>query len=564
MNDARTSFFQDNSGREPRRGAAMLFLLPLAFAVATAAQGQSVKITQLAISGASATFGSGVNSKSQVAGYSVAGSVTKGFEWLGGTHYTTIVFSGSNNFTRALGINDSGEIVGDFLSSTDGFTHGFTDVNGTLTQYDVPGGLGKFSTSLYDIDNNGDLAGSANGQGFVSIGGVVTMFNGSGTDLTTTFAINDSHVAVGQYLDSSGNSHGFMWSNGTITEITFPGAAQTSCQGINDLGEITGFYIDSTGAQHGFTDINGVFTASDLPFIGGVNKTGVYVGNYAGPPAGTYGFLASAQSFKPSTVKVSGAKGTSIFDINDSNVMVGYYITSAGVSHGLMLSGTTATNIDDPNGVGNTFCYAINSSNQIVGYYAPTGNPSGAVGFYYAGGTFTDITGPAGATFVQALGINDSGEISGLFVDSKGKEHGFILSGIGGTYTQLDVPGAPQTYAWGINAGGEVTVGFMASGTLTLVTEAALYNGSTYTTINLPGAPTMFVHGIDKNGDLTYSWTDGNGNTHAGLLSSGSYYLLDDSSGTNTAAYGINDSAVIAGRYMTKGSSNFAGFKGQK
>ena len=36
-------------------------------------------------------------------------------------------------------MNDSGEIVGDFLSKKDGYYHGFTDIGGKLTQYDVPG-----------------------------------------------------------------------------------------------------------------------------------------------------------------------------------------------------------------------------------------------------------------------------------------------------------------------------------------------------------------------------------------------------------------------------------------
>ena len=185
-----------------------------------------------------------------------------------------IVIKGSNNFTRALGINDSGEIVGDFLSKKDGYYHGFTDVG------DAPGGLGYCSTDLFGIDNNGDLAGSANGQGFVSIGGTVTMFYGSGTDLTYAHGINDSDEAVGQYFDSSNLSHGFTWQAGVVTEITYPGATQTACEGINDSGEITSYYIDSSNVGHGFTYYGGVFATSDLPFIEGVNKNGAYVGNY--------------------------------------------------------------------------------------------------------------------------------------------------------------------------------------------------------------------------------------------------------------------------------------------
>jgi hypothetical protein len=45
----------------------------------------------------------------------------------------------------------------------DNFYHGYTDVGGTLKQYDLPGGKSHFSTSLFGINNNGDLAGAAGG-----------------------------------------------------------------------------------------------------------------------------------------------------------------------------------------------------------------------------------------------------------------------------------------------------------------------------------------------------------------------------------------------------------------
>jgi hypothetical protein len=44
---------------------------------------------------------------------------------------------------------------------------------------------GHFSTSLFGIDNNGDLAGAADGYGFVSIGGMIRTFYSSGTDTSS-------------------------------------------------------------------------------------------------------------------------------------------------------------------------------------------------------------------------------------------------------------------------------------------------------------------------------------------------------------------------------------------
>lgn len=567
MNVDRTVLFMMGSGRGSRPGAfALLLLLPF-MAGTRAARAQGLKITQINPPGATAAVAVALNKNNQAVGNYTVSGVVEGFKWLGGARYQTIVFPRSNNFTRANGINDSGEIVGDFKKGN--FFHGFTDISGKLTQYDLPGGLGKFSTSIFGINNSGDTAGAAGGgtlgvnnEGWVNIAGTVTTFYGSGTDSTFVVSINSSDVAVGQYFDSSNNTHGFMWASGTITEIVFPGATQTACEGINDSGEITGYYIDSAGIGHGFTDIAGVFATSDLPFVGGVNKTGAYVGFYFGPKAVEYGFLASAQAYKPSTVKVPKATSTSIYGVNNSNVMVGQYTDSTGVNHGLMLAGSTVTKLDDPNAFSNsTFCEGINSTNEVVCDYQDSSSMYHAA--TWVAGTFTDIPIP-GATQTVAYGVNDAGDLSGYFVDSSNVAHGFLLKGgIGGTLTQLDVPGATQTFGISVNASDTVAVQWTDSAGST---ESSLYNdsSSTYTTINLPGAEFVYVHSINKAGDVVYSWVGPDATFHGGLLSGGSYYLLDDPSGTGTRTDGINDSNLIVGRYLPTGSANFEGLKGMK
>ncbi len=101
-------------------------------------------------------MGSAVNSANQVVGNYVAGGVTKGFEYLGGTQYMTIAPPGTNGFARANGINDAGEIVGDFFGRDNAY-HGFTLINGTYKQYDVQRGV--LSTSIFGVNNNGRLCG---------------------------------------------------------------------------------------------------------------------------------------------------------------------------------------------------------------------------------------------------------------------------------------------------------------------------------------------------------------------------------------------------------------------
>src|SRR4051795_5836147 len=66
--------------------------------------------------------------------------------------------------------------------------------------------------------------------------------------------------------------------------------------------------------------------------------------------------------------------------------------------------------------------------------------------------SFTQIDVP-GASFTQAFGINDAGQIVGTFQDSTGP-HGFLDTG--GSFTQIDVPGASFTTANGINDAGQI------------------------------------------------------------------------------------------------------------
>ncbi|HEV2381515.1 MAG TPA: hypothetical protein VG206_17180 [Terriglobia bacterium] len=574
MNIDQIALLRRGSGRRFEISiAALLFTLPLmALATAPDAFGQGLKITRLNPKGATSAVAIGLNKTNQVVGnYTIKGGTVKGFEFAS-NKYTTIVFPGSKNFTRANGINDTGEIAGDFFG-TDNWYHGFTDAAGTFTQYDLPGGLGNFSTSIFAVNNNGDTAGAAGGgtlgsanEGWVNIAGTVTTFYGSGTDNTYAFSINSTDEFVGQYIDSSNLSHGYSGTisggKAVITEIVFPGAVQTACEGINDSGEITGYYIDSAGIGHGFTDIGGVFATSDLPFIASVNAGGSYVGDYFDPTGMQYGYVASPQSFKPTTVKVSKAISTSTFGVNNSGVLVGQYTDSTNTTHGLILSGTTVTNVDDASGVaGSTLVNGINTAGTAVGYYLDTSNLAHC--FLYSGGKFTNDFIP-GATQAEALGINDAGDISGVFVDASNAEHGFLLKGgVGGTLTQLDVPGATYTFGWGINASDTVT---LIWGNSKNNAESSTYNATTkaYTTVNVPGAVNVYAHSINKTGAIAYAWSDASGNYHAGLLSGGSYYLLDEASGSNIHGDGINDTGLMVGRYYPTRTTTYQGFKGQK
>ncbi len=83
--------------------------------------------------------------------------------------------------TEAYGINDAGQIVGDYADSS-GAVHGFLYSGGSYTTLDDP----------------------------------------SGTNGTIAHGINDAGQIVGYYIDSSGTEHGFLYSGGTYTKLDDP------------------------------------------------------------------------------------------------------------------------------------------------------------------------------------------------------------------------------------------------------------------------------------------------------------------------------------------------------
>jgi len=225
--------------------------------------------------------------------------------------FSSVDYPGASN-TLALGINDSGKIVGNYQTDSG---HGFLKDGMNFISIDYPG-----------------LASTASG-------------------------INDSGKIVGFAGD-----HGFLLSGGLFTTVDFPGAVSTAATAINNSGQIVGYYLAAQGG--GFLLSGGVFTT----IIGqarGINNGGHIVGFY--PAAGTnHGFLLSGAAFTP--LDFPGAVSTEAYGINDSVQIVGNYFDGAGILHGFLKDGTNFISIDYP-GAFSTQAFGINDSGQIVGFY---------------------------------------------------------------------------------------------------------------------------------------------------------------------------------------------------
>ncbi|HEV8039691.1 MAG TPA: PEP-CTERM sorting domain-containing protein [Bryobacteraceae bacterium] len=184
---------------------------------------------------------------------------------------------------NAFGINDNGNIVGQFSSgaNTPGFVLGSITSN-TFTTINQPVGVTADVINAQGINNNGLVVGfylGNDGQvhGFTAnAAGLPGTINGTAVadplipavagepGATFVFSqilgINDNGLAVGYYGDSTTSQHGYLYNTNTgmYTFVDDPaaqfhnGVEVTQITGISDTGEIAGFYTDAGGVAHSF------------------------------------------------------------------------------------------------------------------------------------------------------------------------------------------------------------------------------------------------------------------------------------------------------------------------
>ena len=278
-----------------------------------AQQNQIFVITTFDYPGAgNSTTPFGINDRGDIVGdYVDSAGVRRGFRRRIDGTFSTIVPpgttgvapGGTGTFTRAHGINNSRTIVGDFFNGPSNAFHGYFLNGSTFTQYDI-GGL--FSTEIFGINDGGNFVGifgssvQAN-RGYVNIGGTATIVTIPGAFDSEADAINNSNRVVGTYRDPGliHLDHGFIRSsNGTLTNpVDFPGAHTTLLRGINNQGWIVGRYTDASGHEHGLVRKNAnKYLSFDYP----------------------------------------NSAGTSLNGINNFGFIVGRYTDNAGIRHGFV------------------------------------------------------------------------------------------------------------------------------------------------------------------------------------------------------------------------------------
>jgi probable HAF family extracellular repeat protein len=283
--------------------------------------------------------------------------------------------------TEAFGINNLGQIVGDWIDAA-GHRHGFLLDNGTYTTIDNlsksngSNSLNFSDTSLQAINDQGVIAGyeitqsGGNQSAFIFSGG--TFMGAVGAQ--SADGINNLNHFVGWYTDMFTSGHPVRGlyatggpnsnlNNGGEIALNVPAATATFAHGINNQDTVIGNFLDSNGISHEFTYLNGTYLHWEAP---GIDVSPSFS---SAPIAPTFGE-----------------------DINDLNQSVGYYLPDNLNARGYFLDpGATFANIDFP-GAKQTFAYGLNNAGQIVGdYIDSSGNTHGFLAFVTPPPTNNDV-----------------------------------------------------------------------------------------------------------------------------------------------------------------------------
>src|SRR5438270_7660184 len=273
--------------------------------------------------------------------------------------YTFTALDEPNGPTTAIGINDQGDIVGEYVGGTPCVQfHGYVRHAGTYMTLADPA---------------------------------------PGATHTTAHGINDPGVIVGYYstspcVNGAGptgcpHCHGFLLRNGVYTTLDaqIPGVTVTGTRalGINPRGDVVGRYDDSRAQQHGFLLRGNVYTTIDFPGARITRATGI---NARGDIVGSYGDSICASFCHPFLRSSQGNYTT-------PNVAV---------------AGATTP----------IFAWGINARGDIVGTYTDSQNQTNTVPYVLSGGATSIL--PVPGTGRDAQGINAGGDIVGSYTDAIG------------------------------------------------------------------------------------------------------------------------------------------------
>jgi probable HAF family extracellular repeat protein len=263
--------------------------------------------TKIDVPNAIRTIARGINARGDIIGdYVDADGVDHDFLLHKGV-FSNIDYPGRAGAARA--INARGDIAG-VLDDADG-AHGFLLSNGKLTKIDYPGAS---ATRAFGINNSGDITGQYTTKfgvvfGFILKDGAFHKISVSASDATSAYGAEDNgRVIVGDAVVSADSStRGFVQHKPGDVQLLDPPGTIFPCshaRGINERGDVAGAFKiantpdECTRPNHGFVFRQDAYDIIDPAgsldtFVFGINDDGVVVGVFTDKNGNLHGFKAT-------------------------------------------------------------------------------------------------------------------------------------------------------------------------------------------------------------------------------------------------------------------------------
>ncbi len=444
----------------------------------------------------------------------------------------------------------------------------FTLIDGVFTTYDFPGSQNTYFFALGNNGNAAGHYEDSEGNfhGVVLENGELRQYDFPDSVQTEIYGISDATGKLtGNFTDASGVRRGF--SGDEIIEVD--GAIATYADFVNSSGGMVGSFIDAEGLYHPYIRTpTGRFVSLDLPeaanleyfFVHGINDARVVVARTKlvdGLPGTLVGtFQEGLKGFL-----VPGSVSTEGWNINQDGSIVGYYESTDGRRHGFIArlkTDTTAPVDDQPVATPTTFDYtfesidvpgvdflAVTASSDFGDYAGYTKSADGEkeVAFTLIDGVFTTYDFP-GSQKTHFFALGNNGNAAGHYEDSNGLYHGVILEN--GELRQYDFPNAVQTEIYGISdATGVLTGSFID-------TSDVRRGFSGDEIIESPGAPETYAYFVNASGRMVGSYVDADGLYHPFVSAPGGRIISLDLPQAATYEFffvhGINDVGTLVGR----------------
>jgi probable HAF family extracellular repeat protein len=440
------------------------------------------------LAGDTDSWSAAINASGQIAGFSAPHDFSSihGFIYAGGK-VTAISALAGTSFTIPAGINASGQVVGASASvnATTGVfsTRGFLSASGRTTDI---GDLGRSYTRALAINDAGQIVGESDTantdtHAFLSTGGKMTDLGTLGGPFSTASGINASGQVVG-YADTAGGffgaTHAFLYSNGRMTDLGTLGGADSSANAINDVGQIVGTSApQSLGSVPDYSNHPFLFSAGKMTDLGtlpgfdsgeafAINRSGQIVGvayNTGNEPgyfsSSSHGFLYAAGRMIDLNRLLVGSAGWVILQataINDAGAIAATAISPQGSFRAVLLTPTPAPAIASgpasqyvPPGtkvtlnlstVGDGLSYQWKKNGVAIAgatsaTFALNSAQASDAGFYFCTVTNTagSVDSPVGIVTVQVSGTSRLTNVSSRgFLPAGGTlTAGFVLTGTG-------------------------------------------------------------------------------------------------------------------------------------